>query len=164
MKPTPMKLKIGATLGVAFAAVLFEVGSTFGEALPGLVPAPGESKAVDSSALADKKYEEMLGKMQAAVEEIAQLYGNPLFLQVFTNDEGRASELKLRLRADRTSAQLRKELKDLEKQRSDLLGDIELRKRESARLSEKLVHQRAALDALAAVVEQAKNAVEDTPR
>jgi len=155
-----MKTKIGAP----FAAVLIGVCAAFGEARPDAVPALGDSKSVDSSALADKKYEEMLGKMQAAIEEIAQLYGNPLFLQVFTNDEGRAAELKLRLRADRTSAQVRKELNDLEKQRSDLLGDIELRKRESARLSEKLVHQRAALDALAVVVEQARSAVEESPR
>ncbi len=159
-----MKIRMVTTFCAPWAAGLIGVCAAFGESLPDTVPALGEPKAAVSSAPADKKYEEMLGKMQSAVEEIAQLYGNPLFLQVFTNDEGRASELKLRLHVDRASSQIRKEIKDLEKQRSDLLGDIELRKRESARLSEKLVHQRAALDALAAAFDQAKSAVEDTPR
>ena len=113
---------------------------------------------------ADKRYEEMLTRMQDAVEEIAQLYGNPTFLEVFTNDPERASDLKNRLRAERTSEQVRQEASDLQRKRDDLLGDIALRKRESTRLAEKLARQRAALDSLAHAVEQAQKAVEETAR
>jgi uncharacterized protein YjiS (DUF1127 family) len=120
--------------------------------------------ANDSNARADKRYEEMLGKMQAAVEEIAQLYGNPVFLQVFTNDIDRVSELKERLHSARSGDELRRELADLQKKRDDLLNDIALREREAARLTSRLVRQRAALDALAEAVEQARKAVEETAR
>ncbi len=124
-------------------------------------PAAAEN---DSNARADKRYDEMLGKMRAAVEEIAQLYGNPVFLQVFTNDIDRASELKERLRSARSGADLRRELADLQKKRDDLLNDIALREREAVRLTSKLARQRSALDALADAVEQAKKAVEETAK
>jgi hypothetical protein len=106
----------------------------------------------------------MLGKMQAAIEEIAQLYGNPVFLQVFTNDEAKASELKARLRSAQSGDDLRREIAGLERKRQDLLDDIALKTRESARCAEKLVRQRAALDGVAAAVDQARKAVEDTAR
>ena len=106
----------------------------------------------------------MLGRMQASVEEIAQLYGNPAFLQVFTNDRERASELKQRLRSAGSGEELRRELSVLQKKRDDLLGDIALKARESSRLAEKLARQRAALDAVASAVEEARKAVEDTSR
>ena len=133
-------------------------------------PAPSASKAqaepsaTGSDARADKRYDEMLGKMRAAVEEIAQLYGNPLFLQVFTNDDARAAELKLRLRSAQSGAEISREIDGLKRKRDDLAGDIALKNREAARLGEKLVRQRAALDALAAAVEQARKAVEDTSK
>ena len=92
------------------------------------------------------------------------MYGNPVFLQVFTNDEGRASELKLRLRTAKNSDEIAREMSDLQKRRDDLLNDIALKARESARLAEKLARQRAALDALAAAVEDARKAVEDTSK
>lgn len=113
---------------------------------------------------ADRRYSEMLDKMRAAVEEIAQLYGNPVFLQVFTNDSGQASELKQRLKASRTSEDIHRELADLEKRRDGLLSDVALREKEVARLSDRLVRQRAALDALAMAVEQARKAIEDTAK
>jgi hypothetical protein len=118
----------------------------------------------DSTRRADKRYEEMLDRMQAAVSEVAQLYGNPVFLQVFTNDVGRASELKQRLKAAQSDDDVSRELSGLEKKREDLLGDIALKEREATRLTSKLARQRAALDALAAAVEQARKAVEDTAR
>ena len=111
---------------------------------------------------ANKRYEEMLDKMQAAVEEIAQLYGNPIFLQVFTNDPARAAELKDRLKAGKVTADIRGELSSLEKKRDDLLNDIALREREAARISGRLKRQRAALDAIATAVEQARRSVEET--
>lgn len=116
----------------------------------------------ESSRRASKRYEEMLSKMQAAVEEVAQLYGNPTFLQVFTNDEGRAAELKERLRLARSTKELQRELSDLEKRRDDDLNDLALKQREASRLAARLVRQRAALDALAAAVEEARKAVEET--
>jgi hypothetical protein len=128
----------------------------------GAVPATAATN--DSNARADKRYEEMLGKMQAAVEEIAQLYGNPVFLQVFTNDEERATELKQRLRSAQSGEDVRRALTDLEKKRDQLLNDIALKEREAARLTGKLVRQRAALDALAEAVEQARKAVEETAK
>ena len=113
---------------------------------------------------ADKRYEEMLNRMRAAVEEIAQLYGDPVFLQVFTNDAGRASELKQRLKATSTGEDIRRELTELEKRRDDLLNDIALKQREAAKLAAKLVRQRIALDTLAVAVEQAQKAVEETAK
>jgi predicted nucleic acid-binding Zn-ribbon protein len=106
----------------------------------------------------------MLSKMQAAVEEIAQLYGNPVFLQVFTNDVERATELKQRLRAAQSDEQIGRETADLEKKRDDLLNDIALKEREAARLTDRIVRQRTALDALANAVENARKAVEETTK
>jgi len=124
----------------------------------------GDAQGNESSGRADKRYEEMLEKMQAAVEEVAQLYGNPVFLQVFTNDLERATELKKRLRTARSEKEIQRELADLEERRDELLNDIALKQREASRLSARLVRQRAALDALAAAVEQARRAVEETAK
>ncbi len=121
-----------------------------------------EAAASEASSRAGKRYEEMLAKMQAAVEEVAQLYGDPIFLQVFTNDTERAAQLKERLRLARSQKELQRELSDLEKRREDLLNELALKQREASRLAARLVRQRAALDALAAAVEQARKAVEDT--
>ena len=118
----------------------------------------------DAARRAARRYDEMLDKMQAAVEEIAQLYGNPIFLQVFTNDPDRASDLKQRLKAAQSSEEIRKEVAKLEKKRDDLLSDIALREREVVRVSGRLSRQRAALDAIAAAVEQARAAVENSSR
>jgi hypothetical protein len=116
------------------------------------------------AALADRRLDEMLNRMQAAVEEIAGLYGNPTFLQVFTNDPDRAAELKLRLRTNRRGDALQAELKELEAKRQELLGDIALRQREAERLAGRLVRQRAALDGLSSALEAARKAVEDTAK
>ena len=116
----------------------------------------------DSEALASKRYDEMLNRMQAAVEAIAELYGNPTFLQVFTNDVASASELKERLKTDRRTNDIRSEIEGLEKRRDELLSDIALKELQTGKLEEKLIRQRTALDALATAVEQARRAVEDT--
>jgi chromosome segregation ATPase len=118
----------------------------------------------ETESRADKRYAEMLGKMQQAVEEIAQLYGNPIFLQVFTNDADRASALKERLGIARHMEDVRHELEELEKKQEELVNDIALKQREAASLSGKLVRQRKALDALAAAFDQARDAVEDTTK
>jgi hypothetical protein len=134
----------------------------------GTIEAPKEKNFLDNDqetgSRADKRYAEMLSKMQGAVEEIAQLYGNPIFLQVFTNDADRASELKERLGIARHLQDARGELEGLEKKQEELLNDIALKQREAARLSGKLVRQRKALDALAAAFNQARDAVEDTTK
>jgi hypothetical protein len=121
------------------------------------VPAAAEVKT-------NARYDEMLGKMQAAVEEIAQLYGNPIFLQVFTNDAVRASELKERLQAYRQAEEIRIEIENLRKKRDDLLSDIALNEKQATKLNERLVRQRSALDSLAAAVDQARRMVEETTK
>jgi hypothetical protein len=142
----------------ASVSLAFPLGGS-GSDLAGPPPA-----ALPSEQRASKRYEEMLDRMQAAVEEIAQLYGNPQFLQVFTNDMDRASELKMRLKSAATRDDIRQEVASLEKKREDLLGDIALKEREAKRLGEKLLRQRTALDALSIAVEKAQKAVEDTSR
>ena len=122
------------------------------------------SSSTDATRRADKRYEEMLDRMQAAVEEVAELYGNPIFLQVFTNDAERATELKQRVRATQASEDVNRDLTGLEKKRDDLLNDIALKQREAARLTSKLLRQRAALDALASAIDQARKAVEETTK
>jgi DNA repair ATPase RecN len=118
----------------------------------------------DEESRASERYDEMLGRMQNALEEIAQQYGNPLFLQVFTNDPERAAELKARLISDRRAEDIRRELVSLERRRADLLSDLAFKEQQTKKLEEKLVRQRTALDALATAIEQARRAVEDTSR
>jgi hypothetical protein len=137
---------------------------------PGAVAPSNDPKAEagtsepSSAERADKRYQEMLGRMQASIEEIAQLYGNPVFLQVFTNDVERASELKRRLRSARSGDEIESELQRLERRRSELRDDIALKERESARLTKKLTAQREALDSVSSALEQARRAVEDTSK
>jgi hypothetical protein len=126
------------------------------------VESAGTKPQSESEVLASKRYDEMLNKMQAAVEGIAGLYGNPTFLQVFTNDVGSASELRERLKNDRRTKEIRSEIEGLEKRRDELLSDIALKELQTGKLEEKLIRQRTALDALATAVEQARRAVEDT--
>lgn len=150
-------LLMTASLGAAEATSLPQV--------LGKDPVPTlPSQTDDQSKRADKRYEEMLDRMQAAVEEVAQLYGNPTFLQVFTNDPIRATKLRQRLRDSQASDDVGLETAALQKKRDDLAGSVALLERESSRLAARLARQRAALDALAAAVEQAKKAVEDTTR
>jgi hypothetical protein len=121
-----------------------------------------DTEEAEASKRADQRYDEMLERMKAAVQEIAQLYGNPVFLQVFTNDPVRAAELKERLSAIRSKQDAEKAEAQLLKGREELMADIALKDRESKRLSMRLAKQRVALDSLAAAVEQARRAVEDT--
>jgi len=132
---------------------------------PADTPAPAPAGAAAASETkADKRFEEMLDRMQAAVQEVAELYGNPVVLQVFTNDASRAADLKQRLSAARSGSEIRAELASLQKRREELLADIALKQREATRLASKLSRQRAALDALGSAVEQAQRAVEDTAK
>ena len=91
---------------------------------------PAVQQQAESSKRADKRYEEMLERMQSAVEEIAQMYGSPLFLEVFTNDSDRASALKQRLRSAGSAYEIQTELEELKKKREELLNDIALKERE----------------------------------
>jgi hypothetical protein len=165
MNPGSLRLGIALLFGHACLAPPGAAGAAPAQpASAAGMPAAGAPDGADSAGRAERRYEEMLGKMQAAVEEIAQLYGNPVFLQVFTNDAERAAELKDRLRAARSDEDVRRELAAIEKKRDDLMSDIALKEREAARLSSRLARQRAALDALAAAVEQARQAVEETTK
>ena len=160
-------MRLKALLILAVASVRLGAESALADGPAVQTPAeaaPTNTTDPAKAGLADRRYEEMLDRMQAAVEEVAQLYGNPTFLQVFTNDAGRASELKTRLSAARSSEEARLALAALEKRREELSADIALKEREAARLTSRLQRQRAALDALAAAVEQARKAVEDTAK
>jgi hypothetical protein len=128
------------------------------------VPAEPATAGKDAPNRADRRYEEMLSRMQSSIEDIAQMYGNPVFLQIFTNDVARASELKERLHAEKGAQEMQKELRELTLKREGLMDDIALKDREAARLTRKLAAQRAALDALAGAIEQARTAVEDTSK
>jgi multidrug resistance efflux pump len=162
-----MKMNAGFIAALALVAVRLDAGPAAAEGSAGLTAAhipPTKEEDVAKAGLADKRYEEMLDRMQAAVEEVAQVYGNPTFLQVFTNDAGRASDLRQRLAAARSGEEAKQALAKLEKRREELSADIALKEREAAKLTAKLERQRAALDALAAAVEQARRAVEDTAK
>lgn len=125
---------------------------------------PGGEVPPTADERARQRYEEMLAKMQSAIEEIAELYGSPSFLEVFTNDRERADDLKSRLAAVGTAAAARREVADLTRRKEELLNDLALRQQESRRLTDKLARQRAALDALAAAMDQARRAAEETVR
>lgn len=148
--------------------LIFAVAVRGAEAETGtsLIPGPIQAATVDKDApsRADKRYEEMLSRMQAAIEDIAQMYGNPVFLQIFTNDVSRASELKQRLHAEKTTQEVEKDLRDLALKRESLMDDIALKEREAAKLTRRLAVQRAALDAVAGAIDQARTAVEDTSK
>ena len=159
---TNMLLAVSLLLTVGRASCDPSVTGSTQAVLEKAEPTEPASNPNDAARRADKRYEEMLDRMQAAVEEVAELYGNPNFLQVFTNDAGRAAELKQRIKATQTGEDVSRELTGLEKKRDDLLDDIALKQREAARLSSKLARQRAALDALASAIDQARKAVEDT--
>ncbi|HEY1849233.1 MAG TPA: hypothetical protein VGG37_08495 [Opitutaceae bacterium] len=122
------------------------------------------ARASTAEQRADARYDEMLSKMQAAVEEIAGLYGNPTFVEIFTNDSDKAQELKTRLRAEQSGSAARRDMANLERKRQDLLDDIALREREAAAISARLARERKALDAVAAAVELARAAVEDSAK
>jgi hypothetical protein len=113
---------------------------------------------------AEKRYEEMLSKMREAVQGIAESYGNPMFIQVFTNDREKAALLIQRLQTSKRGEEIRLEVSNLEKKRDELRSDIALKGKEASKLSDRIARQRSALDALAAVIERANNAVEDTSR
>ncbi|HZZ19810.1 MAG TPA: hypothetical protein VFE25_10595 [Opitutaceae bacterium] len=143
---------------LAIAAFLLATQCIAADAAPSVPPDK------DATNRADRRYEEMLSRMQSSIEDIAQMYGNPTFLQIFTNDVARAAELKERLHSEKSGQAIEKELRELTRKRDGLLDDIALKERETARLTRKLAAQRAALDAVAGAIEQAKSAVEDTSK
>jgi len=158
-------------LSRAFAALVAVVPMAWANPAPGEPGLPAAGPSVhggEAPPTADERarqrYEEMLAKMQSAIEEIAELYGSPSFLEVFTNDRERADDLKSRLAAVGTAAAARREVADLTRRKEELLNDLALRQQESRRLTDKLARQRAALDALAAAMDQARRAAEETVR
>ena len=116
----------------------------------------GGSKA----ALAEQRYQEMLSRMQRSIEDIAQLYGNPLFVQLFTNDPPKAEEFRRRLALSEGTDELRARHEELIKRRDELAKVVALQERESASMGERLARQRAALDSVVKAVEAAQRAIE----
>jgi hypothetical protein len=149
----------------AIAAVMGQVhaqgGSVPETGASTVVPAahsqPGPTAGIQSNGSA-----EMLDRMQAAVQEVAELYGNPPFLEVFTNDPERAQVLKGRLKGLAGSREMEARITALTKQREQLESEILIKRKESDRLTQRLILQRRALDALADAMDRAKAAVEDT--
>src|ERR1700679_1052806 len=78
----------------------------------------------DSSGGAEKRYQEMLSKMREAEEGIAESSGNPMFIQLFTNDREKAMMVKQRLQSTKRGEEIRFELSSLEKRRDELMSDI----------------------------------------
>jgi hypothetical protein len=161
-------MKTNKHLTVVFLLVLSQLRlqgdpQTSGDALGSASVEPGRVKPNPSDS-SERRYDEMLSKMRAAVQEIAELYGNPLFIQVFTNDREKAMMLKQRLYSSKRGEEMRAELSRLEKKRDELISDIALKSNEASKLTDRLARQRSALDALAAVIERADNAVEETAR
>lgn len=105
---------------------------------------------------------EMYGKMRSAVEEIASLYGDLPFVQVFTNDRGKAAELRARLSETDSIKRLRAETEALKAERSKLEDELARDRKQAALLSERLARQRAALTLVSRAVEQVNRAVEGT--
>ena len=110
----------------------------------------------------DRALKEMFGKMRAAVEEIAALYGDPLVVQVFTNDRTKAAELRARLAETESLAALRSETETLKAERGKLEDEVARDRRQAALLSDRLARQRAALDVVAKAVDRVNQAVEGT--
>ena len=106
------------------------------------------------------RHAEMIGRMRAAVEEIAGLYGSPAFTQVFTNDPAEASELRRRLDAASSATRLERQVADLAGRRDALAAEVARREHECRRLAERLIRERAALEALAGAMDQARRATE----
>ena len=111
-------------------------------------------------ALAEQRYQEMLSRMQRSIEDIAQLYGNPLFVQLFTNDPPKAEEFRRRLVLSEGTDELRARHEELIKRRDELTKVVALQERESASMGERLARQRAALDSVVKAVEAAQRAIE----
>src|SRR5450432_1333304 len=122
----PRMIMVASGIVLAASALAAYPGAVVPSNDPKTEAGPGEPNSAER---ADKRYQEMLGRMQASIEEIAQLYGNPVFLQVFTNDVERASELKRRLRSARSGDEIEGELQRLERRRSELRDDIALKER-----------------------------------
>lgn len=110
--------------------------------------------------MADARYAEMKRKIVGAVEEILQLYGNPSFAEVVTNDPQKAADLRARISASTSSDQIRSEVAELEKRRNDMLADIALREREVEALKVRAARLRASLDQAATAIQGAQRAME----
>ena len=123
------------------------------------LPTPSPEEMAARAATREK---EMQNKMQAAVEEIAQLYGNPRFIQTFSNDPELANEFRARLSSAREISTIKAEVAALTQKRDDVLNDIAVREKEIKRLTERMARTRSALDNVAGAVDQARRSMEES--
>ena len=145
--------RVARLVGAAFALMAFTLHAADEPASP----SPAQSKAESAD-----RTEEMLSKMRSAVEEIAELYGNPSFVQIFTNNREMADELRQRLRATEAIGTMKAEVVALAARKESLANEVALKEQEAKRLSERLTRQRAALDSVASAIAATNRAVEGT--
>ncbi|HEY1792957.1 MAG TPA: hypothetical protein VGG34_08555 [Opitutaceae bacterium] len=125
-------------------------------------PAPSEDyRGADVGAKADKP-DEMFEKMRTAVEEIAGTYGDPPFIQIFTNDPKAAEAMQLKLRELGGDKAAKSELGALEKVRDKLNADLAKRAKEKKQLEDKIREQSRQLDDLAAAIARARALLDAT--
>ena len=157
-----MKLPCRATwfgLAAVSLALRLSLGAEAPASSLALGSLPSEKASVEGEA---SRMDEMYQKMRRAVEDIAELYGSPRFVQVFTNDRLLADELRLRLRATDSLKQLNAQIEDLSHRCDRLKAELAKREAEAASASQRLARQRAAMNAVANAVDQANRAVEGT--
>jgi hypothetical protein len=117
-----------------------------------------------SAALAAEREQDMFGKMDAAVQQVAGLYGNPRFVRLMTNDPAAADQFKARLDLTKARETLAAEVTDLEKKKAALDSEIAIREQTLADMDGRLIRARAALDAFGKAGDEMKRMIEDAAK
>lgn len=133
-------------------------------AAPAAEPVVEPAVVVPTNAIADEREKEMLSRMDAAVQQVAGLYGNPRFVRLVTNDAAAAKQFQERLEISRSRDSLRGELAELEKRKKQLDEDIALRSKTLTDMDGRLIRSRAALDAISKAGDDMKRLVEDAAK
>lgn len=134
--------------------------SAGGEALV-VAPSPAPAEPSDAERAASRE-REMYVKMDRAVQDIAQLYGNPRFVRTMSNDPDLAAEFKARIQATRDTESIRAEVADLTQRREALKDEVALLEREAEAAKAKLARTRATLDAVQTTLGQATRTIESS--
>lgn len=103
---------------------------------------------------------EMLSRMDEAIQTIAGRYGNPRFVRLMTNDPAASEQFKARLELARSRGELAAALDELELKRAELDAQIELRTKTLAEMDARLIRARSALDVVSESTDRIKRFVE----
>ena len=125
------------------------------------VPPPAIAPLPPVPAPANEREQEMLKRMDDAVQQIAGLYGNPRFVRLMTNDPSAAEQFKTRLELARSRDELASSVKLLEDKRADLDAQIALRTKTLTDMDSRLMRARAALDTISESGERMKRLIEE---